>query len=147
MRSITIITILAWVFQSCNNSDDDMYITAPQNKYIVCRGTALYLNDGKKWKTNPETTEGIDGMLQKMNNFNFPSDTIAYHTFADSLMNDYSYILQHCEYMGNAHELVHAYLYPMQELIMPMQIGGEITCENLFPKLKEYLEKYHEYFE
>ena len=133
--------------QSCTNADGEEYMTAPQNKYIICRGSALYLNDGKKWKTNYETTDGINAMIKQVQKFSLPADTTSYHLLANSLMKDYIYIINYCEYMGNNHEMVHSYLYPIQELIIPLQIGGEITCKSQFPKLKDYLAKYHEYFE
>jgi len=125
----------------------EVYKTAPQNKYILCRGSELYLNDGKKWKTNFETTRGINQMLTLINDFNQPADTTAYYNLANTLLEDYIYIINYCAYMGESHELVHAYLFPLQELIVPMQIGGEITCTNQFEKIKKHLLTYHEYFE
>ncbi len=125
----------------------EVYKTAPQNKYILCRGSELYLNDGKKWKTNAETTIGINKMMAHLNEFTFPADTTAYHNLANILIQDYIYMINYCSYMGQSHELVHAYLFPLQELIVPMQIGGEITCANQFEKIKKHLDTYHEYFE
>ena len=142
-----LILVLSCLLLSCGNEDMEVYKTAPQNKYILCRGSELYLNDGKKWKTNFETTRGINEMLTLLNDFEQPADTTAYHNLANALIEDYIYIINYCSYMGESHELVHAYLFPLQEIIVPMQVGGEITCVNQFDKIKKHLETYHEYFE
>lgn len=147
MRFLLLNITLACVLFSCGNPDDDLYKTAPQNKYIICRGSALYLNDGKRWVTNPETSEGIYKMIEQVNNFSVPADTTAYHALANDLITDYIYIINYCSFMGQSHELVHAYLFPLQELIVPMQIGGEITCENQYEKIKDHLDKFGIYFE
>lgn len=146
IRSTFILVILSALFTACGNQPE-YDIQAPSNKYILCRGSALYLNEGKKWKANIETTKGIDGMLTLVNQFDLPADTAAYHNLGDSLIQDYIYIVNYCDYMGEAHELIHAYLFPLQELIVPLQIGGQTTCDAQYPKIKEHLEKYHEYFE
>lgn len=141
------IFLLAVLFSACAESDNDFYIQAPKNKYILCRGTALYLNDGKKWEANKETTEGIDRMLSQFSILEKPTDTLAYHAFADSLMADFIYIINYCVDMGPAHEMIHSYLFPIQEMIVPMQIGGFETCTAQYIKLQEYLDRYHQYFE
>ena len=147
LRFPFLILVSSCLLLSCGNEDTEFYKTAPQNKYIICRGSALYLNDGKKWKTNFETTRGINQMITLLNDFEQPADTAAYHNLANELIEDYIYIINYCAYMGESHELVHSYLFPLQEIIVPMQVGGEITCANQFEKIREHLETYHEYFE
>ncbi|MBK7568742.1 MAG: hypothetical protein IPI31_13050 [Bacteroidetes bacterium] len=147
MKLPLLIIVFSCLLLSCGNEEMEVYKTAPQNKYILCRGSELYLNDGKKWKTNFETTRGINQMISHVNDFTLPADTTAYHTLANVLIEDYVYMINYCAYMGQSHELVHAYLFPLQELIVPMQVGGEITCVNQYDKIKKHLETYHEYFE
>ncbi len=86
-------------------------------------------------------------MIDQVNEFQMPADTTAYHELANELITDYIYIINYCSFMGQSHELVHAYLFPLQELIVPMQIGGEITCENQYEKIKDHLGKFGVYFE
>lgn len=147
MKSLVPIIILSILFSACGNNDAGFNIQAPHNKYILCRGTALFLNDGEKWQANKETTTGIDSMLAQTHEFNLPADTSAYHQLGNDLMEDYLYIINFCVDMGPAHEMIHSYLFPIQEIIVPLQIGGLQTCESQFIKLQEYLARYHEYFE
>jgi hypothetical protein len=147
MRQNSIILLIVLGFLASCRGDDDLYIQAPKNKYMICRGTALFLNNGEKWPANKETTEGIDMMLNHFSELHKPADTASYHVFADSLMADYLYIINYCVDMGPAHEMIHSYLFPIQEMIVPMQVGGLPTCEAQYVKLQDYLARYHEYFE
>ncbi len=132
---------------ACTRSKAEYNIRAPENKYILCRGSALYLNDGKKWKSNMETTKGINDMIELVHKVVVPADTLTYHALGDTLMQEYLYIINYCEDMGEAHELIHAYLFPLHELIIPLQISGQATCDAQYLKIKEHLDKYHQYFE
>ncbi|MEZ5014486.1 MAG: hypothetical protein R2794_09360 [Chitinophagales bacterium] len=128
------------------DQEQPINLEAPQNKFILCKGSTLYLNNGEKWQANTETTQRIDDMIARTNAFADSSDLDAYHALANHLKEDYIYIFEHCTIMGNAHEMLHGYLYPLYELITPMQIGGETTCANQLTKLKEHLALYHTYF-
>lgn len=134
------------ILLSCDQ-EETLQIQAPINKYIVCRGSALYLNNGAKWTSNKETTKGIDSMIALVHAFPADADTSAYHQLGNALMEEYIYIVNYCAQMGDNHEMVHAYLNPMQELIVPLQISGLTTCQNQLVKLKEHLDRYHTYFE
>ena len=147
MRQNSIILLIILVFLASCRGDDDLYIQAPKNKYMICRGTALFLNNGEKWPANKETTEGIDMMLNHFSVLHKPIDTTGYHVFADSLMADYLYIINYCVDMGPAHVMIHIYLFPIQEMIVPMQVGGFPTCDAQYVILQDYLARYHEYFE
>lgn len=147
MKLVTFIIIMLTLVVACSPSEDTFNMQAPKNKYILCRGTALYLNDGKKWPANKETTTGIDSMIAQVNQFVLPADTAAYHALGNKLIEDYVYIINYCVDMGPAHEMIHSYLFPIQEIIVPLQIGGQATCQAQYIKLKDYLARYHEYFE
>ncbi len=147
MRIIFYLLIVSILTAACSRSDEPLNLQAPHNKYILCRGTPLYLNDGKKWPSNKETTTGIDSMIAQVNAFQVPADTVAFHALGDALMDDYIYIINYCVDMGPAHEMIHSYLFPIQEIIIPLQISGEVTCSAQYTKLKDYLARYHEYFE
>lgn len=134
------------LFIACQQ-DDAIYLQAPENQYIVCRGSALYLDNGKKWRSNKETTKGIDSMIAQVNAFPVDADSAAYRALGNALMEDLVYIVNYCERMGNNHEMVHAFLNPIQELIVPLQVSGIETCEAQIPKIREYLALYHTYFE
>lgn len=146
-QTVILFLLGATLLTACQQPDDAFNQQAPKNKYILCRGTPLYLNDGQKWPANKETTQGIDMMLAQIKTFTTPADTSAFHALGDSLMADYLYIINYCVDMGPAHEMIHSYLFPIQEIIVPLQLGGQATCEAQYIKLQEYLGRYHEYFD
>lgn len=133
-------------FSACDQAEE-LQLEAPQNKYILCRGTTLYLNNGQKWNANKETTEGIDKMIARVDAFHPDTSIVAYRTLGKDLMDDLVYIVNYCAEMGDNHEMVHAYLNPMQELIVPLQISGLEVCQAQVAKIQEHLVLYHQYFE
>lgn len=138
--------MITLVLSACNRSDE-INLEAPQNKYILCRGSSLYLNNGQKWVANKETSEGIAKMQQQISAFSGGDDVAAYHQLGNALMEDYIYIVNYCAEMGNNHEMVHAYLNPMQELIVPLQISSLDVCKQQIAKISEHLALYAVYFE
>ena len=61
MKAVGFILLLSsLLFVACQQAEETFNQQAPHNKYILCRGTALYLNNGQKWPANKETTQGID---------------------------------------------------------------------------------------
>ena len=134
------------LFSACEQREE-IYLQAPENKYILCRGSALYLDNGRKWQANRETTEGVNRMITLVNTLPAQASLESYHRLGNELMEDYVYIVHYCAQMGENHEMVHAYLNPMQELIVPLQVSGLEVCQAQILKIREHLDRYHTYFE
>lgn len=134
------------IFSACDQAEE-INLEAPQNKFILCRGSSLYLNNGQKWTANPETSIGIAKMQDQLIKFQGGEDIEAYHALGNKLMEDYVYIVNYCAQMGNNHEMVHAYLNPMQELIVPLQISSLEVCKQQVNKIAEHLALYQVYFQ
>ena len=53
------------ILSACERTEE-INLEAPQNKFILCKGSSLYLNNGQKWTANKETTIGISKMQEQM---------------------------------------------------------------------------------
>ncbi len=137
---------LLMILSACERTEE-INLEAPQNKFILCKGSSLYLNNGQKWTANKETTIGISKMQEQMGRFSGGDSVEAYHALGNNLMADYIYIVNYCAEMGNNHEMVHAYLNPMQELIVPLQISSLEVCKQQVNKIAAHLALYQVYFE
>ena len=111
-------------------------------------GQQLRLNDGQKWKANPETTTGIRQMQQTISNFvaeNPDSDAEALGLLAADLKTIFNEIIQQCTMKGEPHDQLHLYLMPLLSQIKGFEEGGK-TFDDV-AELQAYLKEYFEYFE
>ncbi len=109
--------------------------------------TNVVLDNGKKWKANPETSEGIKNMQKIMNNFSVDSDLKAYQQLKTDLETEFTLIFQRCTMKGESHEQLHNYLKPMIEWFDGFESSEQTTRENSFDTLKKHLNTYSQYFE
>ncbi|NQV53990.1 MAG: hypothetical protein HQ500_12460 [Flavobacteriales bacterium] len=107
----------------------------------------LTLNDGQRWSANPETTEGINKMKERMNGFTYTEDQAAFQTLADSLEADFTMIFTKCTMKGEAHNQLHNFLLPMKEKFTNLGSGDANASKIAFEGLKRHLAGYKEYFE
>ena len=109
--------------------------------------SGLELNDGQRWKANPETTQGVNNMIQLVNSFTATEDTVAYNTLTDSLESEFTFIFQKCTMKGEAHDQLHNFLFPMKSMFKRLSSGELKQSELAFDELEEHLKKYQNYFE
>lgn len=107
----------------------------------------LELNDGKRWEANPETTQGVDNMIQLVKSFTDKEDTVAYKTLTDSLESEFTAIFQKCTMKGEAHNQLHNFLFPMKSIFKRLSSGELKESKLAFDELEEYLKNYTNYFE
>ena len=103
---------------------------------------AVSLDNGKRWKANPETTEGIANMRALIENFPQSGQTKA--QLKDALEAEFQMIFQKCTMTGEAHEQLHNYLIPLHKMLSAMNgksTDAEITA------MHDHLLMYEEYFE
>ncbi len=104
-----------------------------------------HLDNGKKWQANPETTEGINNMIEMIQTYS--NEDIMDHRFlSDSLNAEYNMIFRNCTMKGEAHNQLHAYLLPIQEMLNGMSSSNADTSKFYFEKLEKYMPKYTKYF-
>ncbi len=104
------------------------------------------LNNGELWQANPETTEGIIKMKERMNSFNDFEKKEAYANLKEGLETDFTELFQKCTMKGEAHNQLHNYLFPIIDLFDGVGSSDLETCKSSFKELNNHLEEYSNYF-
>ena len=108
--------------------------------------SGIELNDGKRWLANSETTEGIKNMVRIMNTFNEKEDIKAYATLTKSLKSEFSMVFEKCTMKGEAHNQLHNFLIPINDLFEPLASSNLKECQDSYNKLNSHLKVYQTYF-
>jgi hypothetical protein len=102
----------------------------------------IKLDEGKKWKANPETTAGI----QEMSNLvDTTKDPKILHTDLTAVLNE---LIQKCNMTGPAHDNLHVYLMPLMDKLEQLAKAESPEAANrVMDELKNHLAAYKNYFE
>ena len=103
----------------------------------------LQLDNGKKWKANPETTQGINNMITMVDRYNESGDNGEYSNLKADLESEFKLIFKNCTMTGAAHDQLHNYLMPLKDIIDQLE---EPQPETIL-LLDDHLQMYFEYFE
>ncbi|MDC1265540.1 hypothetical protein N8009_01965 [Flavobacteriaceae bacterium] len=106
----------------------------------------IALNDGNRWIANPETTEGIKNIMKIMNTFNEKEDINSYATLTESLKSEFSMVFEKCTMKGEAHNQLHNFLIPINDLFEPLASSDLKKCQESYDKLNSHLKVYQTYF-
>jgi hypothetical protein len=107
----------------------------------------LDLNEGKKWKANPETTEGIHNMIAIIED-DKSSSIEDYSILAEELGEEKTNIFKQCTMKGEAHENLHAYLIPLIHLIGDLsEDSTPDEAAKTVSEIKAHTKAYDFYFE
>ena len=108
----------------------------------------LHLNDGEKWTSNPETTNGIKQMIGLIN-IEIKEDSIAnYNEIGQKLNTEMKTIFSECTMKGEAHEQLHLYLIPLVKQFRELEEAETIKSAILSQKnILAHLNEYADYFE
>lgn len=110
--------------------------------------TAVQLDNGKRWKANPETTSGIAAMQAIMAKYEGgASDENARKALRGELEAAFHDIFKQCTMKGEAHDQLHNYLLPMKGLFEKIESHTPGESEQAFGQLKKHLAEYRVYFE
>ena len=112
--------------------------TIPHHDHGTIEGVVL--DNGKKWAANPETNQGIEAMIQLINNIS-PNENA--EKLKTSLENEFQTIFQKCTMKGEAHEQLHNYLLPLKEKLNGINSPLDTAKIN---EIKIYLSEYQNYF-
>lgn len=104
-------------------------------------GTAAATTDSARWQANSGTTEGIRGMLALVDGY--PANGLTSGVLHDSLDARLGMIFARCTMKGEAHEALHHYLLPIQDLIVRLP---ERSSPAQLDSLREHLRHYDEVF-
>lgn len=103
--------------------------------------TAAVNADSARWQANAETTEGIRGMRALVDGY--PANRLTSGVLHDSLDARLGLIFARCTMKGEAHEALHHYLLPIQDLIGRLP---ERSSPDQLDSLREQLRHYDDVF-
>lgn len=145
-KGFIFLAVTAIVFAACNHvhshdkvKQDAAVVSLAQHEHQ----DVVKLNNGKKWKANPETTEGIKKMqaLVKTQLESGKNDALK---LQQSLEKEFKTIFQKCTMTGEAHDQLHNYLIPLKDKIKKLDAD---TPNAELQELMAYLDSYRTYFE
>lgn len=110
-------------------------------------GVGLVLDNGQKWKANPETTTGVANMVQLVDSFTDTESRTAYATLKTQLEDEFTMIFKQCTMKGEAHNQLHTFLLPLKPLFKELASSNLSTSQESLAKLKMHLAEYTNYFE
>jgi len=115
----------------------------------VAEELTVQLDEGKKWKANVETSQGVNKMMGSVKKVisSDLSDIEDYRALGAALQTDFNEIFQKCTMTGEAHEQLHNFLLPMVDMVKTFEQKDLAACEKTLPRIKEHLGSYYDYFE
>lgn len=135
---------------SCENStdqkDSQLEPTNVTTEHHI-EEVGLSLDNGKLWEANPETTAGVDNMIDLMNSFTDKDNVESYGQLTKSLKSEFSLIFKYCTMKGESHNQLHSFLVPIKDLFKGLSSSDLDTCKESFDKLNAHLAIYKNYFE
>ena len=99
------------------------------------------LDNGKRWKANPETTSGIANMIVLVDKqIAEKGDAKAAKA---ALEKEFGLIIERCTMTGEAHDQLHNYLIPLKGMLDSL---GTTPDAAKLGAMGNYLGTYHQYF-
>jgi len=141
-----LLIIAAALITACNSSTEKQKTSEASETHDSIT-KAVTLNNGEKWKANPETNTGIANMKAMVYNFGGNESIDAYKNLKAGLEKEFNTIIEKCSMNGEAHEQLHNYLLPMQAMFDSLNSNKIETCKTGFAQIKDHLAEYSEYFE
>jgi hypothetical protein len=103
----------------------------------------LMLNNGEKWKANPETTEGIKNLQQLVDGY-LKTENSDIKALAGKMESEFTTILQKCTMTGEAHAQLHNFLLPLRDKIAGLK---ENPSNDAVKDIQAYLDNFKNYFQ
>jgi len=149
-RRILVVILLAFCITACKDSKKKAPAKSTPSTEVDQQTAAwrakIELNNGKRWRANPETSNGVMkmGAIIKHN----PRKTLEdYHTIADRLEEVKAYIIEECTMKGDAHANLHIWLAPLLTKIQSLKAAKTVQeAQQITRGIHEHLEAYFTYF-
>jgi hypothetical protein len=150
MKSLRTLPLILVFFTACNVTDRTPGTLIPDKGSIGVIAEAslqpqppvVSLNNGKRWKANTETTQGIQSMRMLVERY--PQSGMTKLQLKDTLEAEFQMIFQKCTMTGEAHEQLHNYLIPLHQMLNVM---SEKSTDAEIMAMHAHLQTYGEYFE
>ena len=137
MKNLLLLLLLALPFSQACTGD-----------HHADKAVPVQLDNGQRWKANPETTSGIADMQAILAKYEGKTtDDASRKALRKELESAFQGIFTACTMTGAAHDQLHHYLLPMKSLME--QIGSPTveTSEKAAAQLKEHLAEYQTFFQ
>lgn len=151
-RTIFTALVVLLAFGSCKQNEQKPTEPAPAEKAEFEQDNAavwkddISLDEGRMWKANQETTEGILAMSSLVENSS-PSNVEEYRELGNSLNEKINEVIKKCTMKGPSHDNLHIYLQPLIEKIAALQEAPTTQkAEELVGEIRQHLKDYHSYF-
>jgi hypothetical protein len=129
-----------------NNSAKDSIHQADQEDKVEGKEEVagkLVLNNGNKWQSNPETTEGIHKM-QAFTDEYLRKGSTDNKILSEKLEKEFTVIIQKCTMSGMAHDQLHLFLLPLKAKIDNLK---ETQEDIAVKEIQSDLNNYDSYFQ
>ncbi len=151
-----LLPVILLVFVACNNREskkdenhDDHQKSEMKDEQMDDKegheetAAKVQLDNGKKWKANPETITGINNMSTLVQNGITGKVEVA--KLYDSLQVEFKAIFDKCTMTGESHNQLHNYLLPLKGQLDNLKAGSSHI--NTLEEMQEYLITFKNYFE
>lgn len=106
----------------------------------------ISLNNGSKWEANPETTKGIENMIQAIDHRKRKAVT-DFQELGVKLNTEKNYIVEKCTMKGPSRDNLHIFLYPLINKIKDLMTVNSVTeGSKITTNIQAHLEGYNLYF-
>lgn len=110
-------------------------------------GGKVELDQGKKWKVNPEMMVHVTAMQQELNTFDTTGNP-EYAALADRLQKHINGITGSCTMEGKAHDELHKWLLPHIEMVKELKSAPDASsAHRAFLRVKASMDAFYLYFE
>jgi hypothetical protein len=149
---ITVLTVITVLLFSCGNQTNENDRQSTSEIIEVTKDTietegGLSLDNGKLWFANQETTTGVNNMIELMNAMTDKDNVESYNELTEKLKLEFAMIFEKCTMKGEAHNQLHNFLIPINELFAGLSSADLEKCKESYSKMNEHLAIYTDYFQ
>lgn len=109
--------------------------------------TAISLNEGQKWKVNPEMMPHISKGQEILNDYHSKEEN-DYKKLAQNIKEQNNALIKSCTMKGESHEELHKWLHPHIKLVEDLsKAENESKAELIISQLDDSYKTYNQYFE
>ncbi len=141
------------IFGACTNSSENngnshaLDSAHHDSDHHDAHAGAIELNDGSKWKADPEMFDHVEAMKKSVSTFSGASAE-DYHALAAELGDRTQQFISSCTMKGKGHDELHKWLHPYMQQVQELEkTENPETAEKLVANLHKSLLLFDNYFE
>lgn len=149
MKFLFVLILGAALFSCANSSLDkiDSKINPAHEDQDHPSNMMLVLDQGQKWKVNPEMLPPIETMEARITGF-AESDSDDYQALAADLQEQIDLLVASCTMSGPSHDELHKWLHPTIQMVKNLSnTKDQSLAANEFESIQKSMQTYHEYFQ